>query len=145
MSRLKKLTHALVSGYLHIGVTAVYSIASISLALSYLSTAEFGVWQVVAAVAGYLSLIDFGMTASLGPHDRLLYAKFLRCIVADDSDSMLRRLSPRAPREWRRELVWEKPLKIRGDGTSLGQKKAKSTFSRRLQELQPVISSARKR
>lgn len=36
-----------------------------------------------------LWLIDFGMTASLGPHDRLLYAKFLRCIVADDSDSMI--------------------------------------------------------
>jgi O-antigen/teichoic acid export membrane protein len=66
MSRLKKLTHALVSGYLHIGVTAVYTLASISLALRYLTTDEFGVWQVAAAIAGYLLLIDFGMTGSVG-------------------------------------------------------------------------------
>lgn len=36
-----------------------------------------------------LWLIDFGMTASLGPHERLLYAKFLRCVADDDSDSMV--------------------------------------------------------
>ncbi len=34
-------------------------------------------------------LIDFGMTASLEPADRLLYAKFLRHVAAEDSDAMI--------------------------------------------------------
>ena len=65
MSRRKKLTHALISGYLHIGVTAVYSLVSISLALDYISADQFGLWQVATAVTGYLLLLDFGMTGSV--------------------------------------------------------------------------------
>lgn len=36
-----------------------------------------------------LWLIDFGMTASLGPPERLLYARFLVCVARDDTDGMI--------------------------------------------------------
>src|ERR1041385_6057581 len=64
MSRLKKFTHSLASGYIQIGVNVVYTLASISLALHYLSTKQFALWQIGASVTGYLLLIDFGMTGS---------------------------------------------------------------------------------
>src|ERR1700722_15591615 len=64
MSRLKKFTHSLVSGYMQIGVNVLYTLASVPLALHYLSKDEFGLWQVATAVTGYLLLIDFGMTGS---------------------------------------------------------------------------------
>jgi O-antigen/teichoic acid export membrane protein len=66
MSRLKNFTHSLVSGYLQIGVAALYTAASIPLALHYLSKEEFGLWQVATAITGYLLLIDFGITGSVG-------------------------------------------------------------------------------
>lgn len=64
MSRLKTFTRSLASGYLQIGVNALYTFASIPLALHYLSTQEFGLWAVAMSVAGYLLLIDFGMTGA---------------------------------------------------------------------------------
>jgi len=36
-----------------------------------------------------LWLIDFGMTASLGPHERMLYARFLVCVARSDTDGMI--------------------------------------------------------
>lgn len=36
-----------------------------------------------------LWLIDFGMTASLGPHERLLYGRFLACVARSDTDGMI--------------------------------------------------------
>ncbi|HEY0549946.1 MAG TPA: oligosaccharide flippase family protein [Verrucomicrobiae bacterium] len=64
MSRLKTFTRSLASGYLQIGVNALYTFASVPLALHYLSTQEFGLWAVAMSVAGYLLLIDFGMTGA---------------------------------------------------------------------------------
>lgn len=66
MSRLKKFTHSLATGYLQLVVQALYTFASIPLALHYLSTQQFGLWQIAMTVAGYLVLIDLGMTASSG-------------------------------------------------------------------------------
>jgi O-antigen/teichoic acid export membrane protein len=64
MSRLKKFAHSLASGYLQIGVNILYTLASVPLALHYLSTEQFGLWQVAVTAAGYLMLIDFGMTGA---------------------------------------------------------------------------------
>ena len=36
-----------------------------------------------------LWLIDFGMTASLGPHERVLYVRFLVCVARNDTDGMI--------------------------------------------------------
>ena len=65
MSRLKKFTHSLASGYMQIGVNMLYTLASIPLALHYLSAKEFALWQIAVTVAGYLLLIDFGLTDSM--------------------------------------------------------------------------------
>jgi len=46
------------------GVNIVYTLASIPLALHYLSNQQFGLWQVAITVAGYLLLIDMGMTGA---------------------------------------------------------------------------------
>jgi O-antigen/teichoic acid export membrane protein len=64
MSRLKNFTHSLVSGYMQIGVNVLYTLASVPLALHYLSNDEFALWQIATTVTGYLLLIDFGMTGS---------------------------------------------------------------------------------
>ncbi|HEX3856608.1 MAG TPA: oligosaccharide flippase family protein [Verrucomicrobiae bacterium] len=66
MSRLKKFTHSLLSGYLQIATNVIYTLASVPLALHYLSKEQFGLWQVTTAITGYLLLIDFGMTGSVG-------------------------------------------------------------------------------
>lgn len=42
----------------------LYTLASIPLALRYLSNAEFGLWALVTSVAGYVALVDFGLSAS---------------------------------------------------------------------------------
>jgi O-antigen/teichoic acid export membrane protein len=45
-------------------VTVAYSLASVPIALRYLSAEEFGLWMLVIQVAGYLALLEFGMTAA---------------------------------------------------------------------------------
>lgn len=45
-------------------ITVAYSLASVPIALRYLSAEEFGLWMLVIQVAGYLSLLEFGMTAA---------------------------------------------------------------------------------
>lgn len=66
MSRLRKFAHSLVSGYVLLGANVVFSLASIPLAFRYLSSAEFGLWALVSQIAAYLSLIDMGMSSSVG-------------------------------------------------------------------------------
>ena len=41
---------------------AVYTITSVPLALLYLNSKEFGLWLLAAQLAGYLALIDLGMS-----------------------------------------------------------------------------------
>ena len=65
MSRFRRVVHSVASGYVALVATAVYSLASVPLALHYLSTERFGLWSLMAGISGYLSLIDLGMSASV--------------------------------------------------------------------------------
>ena len=65
MSRFKRFTHSLASGYLVLGANIVYTLAQVPLALHYLSKEEFGLWALAMQVSGYLQLIDFGMASSI--------------------------------------------------------------------------------
>ncbi len=66
MSRFKKFAHSLASGYLLIGVNIFYTLATLPLALAYLSAEEFGLWAGITAIAGQLQLlVDFGMSSSV--------------------------------------------------------------------------------
>ena len=66
MSRAKRVFYNVASSYAALGVTALYSLASVPLALVYLSREEFGLWAVITALASYLALIDMGMSMSVG-------------------------------------------------------------------------------
>ena len=65
MSRLKKFTQGLLSSYAFLGANVLYTLASIPLALKYLSKAEFGLWALTLQIAGYVSLVDLGMGSSI--------------------------------------------------------------------------------
>ena len=65
MSRIKKFTRSLISGYAVLGANIFYTLASVPLALHYLSKPEFGLWALTAQIAGYVALIDLGMSASV--------------------------------------------------------------------------------
>jgi len=43
----------------------VYTLASVPLALHYLSKAEFGLWALTSQLGGYMALLDFGMRGSV--------------------------------------------------------------------------------
>jgi O-antigen/teichoic acid export membrane protein len=64
MSRIKRLAHSLVSGYVLLGANVLYTLVSFRLAGKYLSTPEFGLWAVVTSIAQYIALIDLGMTST---------------------------------------------------------------------------------
>ena len=66
MSRLKKFTRSLLSGYVALGANIVYTLASVPLALHYLGKLEFGLWALVTQLAGYIALVDLSMSASVG-------------------------------------------------------------------------------
>jgi O-antigen/teichoic acid export membrane protein len=66
MSRIKKFTRSLLSGYLLQGTNVLYTLASVSLALHYLSVKEFGLWMLVTTVANFNTIfMDLGMSGSL--------------------------------------------------------------------------------
>src|SRR5260221_10426059 len=65
MSRVRNTARSLVSGYAAITSNVMYTLASVPLALHYLSKKEFGLWLLVTQVANYLALIDAGVTASV--------------------------------------------------------------------------------
>src|SRR5271170_6561399 len=65
MSRLKRFTHSLLSGYVALGANIFYTLASVPLALHYLSKAEFGLWALTLQVANFISLVDLGMGSSI--------------------------------------------------------------------------------
>jgi len=65
MSRFRRVLHSVASGYLALAATAVYALASVPLALHYLTTQQFGLWSLMASITGYLSLIDLGMSSSV--------------------------------------------------------------------------------
>ena len=65
MSRFKRFAHSLVSGYLLLGTNVVFTLAQVPLALHYLSKGEFGLWALTTQIAGYLLMLDLGMSGSL--------------------------------------------------------------------------------
>ena len=65
MSRLKKFTRSLLSGYVLLGANIFYTLASVPLALHYLGKLEFGLWALVMQIGGYIALVDFGMGGSV--------------------------------------------------------------------------------
>ena len=65
MSRLQRAIHGVASGYVLLVATAVYSLASVPLALHYLSKERFALWALMSAIGGYLGLIDLGMSGSV--------------------------------------------------------------------------------
>lgn len=65
MSRLKRYTRSLVSGYVQLGANSLYTLLSIPLALHYLpDKAEFGLWALTSQIAGYIAFVDLGLSAS---------------------------------------------------------------------------------
>jgi O-antigen/teichoic acid export membrane protein len=65
MSRFRRVLHGMVSGYAGLIVASVYALASIPLALHYLSKELFGLWALMSTIGGYLSLVDLGMSGSV--------------------------------------------------------------------------------
>lgn len=64
MSRIRRYAFALFSGYALLAVNSVYTLASVPLALSFLTKAEFGLWALVTQIAGYLLLVDLGVSSA---------------------------------------------------------------------------------
>jgi O-antigen/teichoic acid export membrane protein len=64
MSRIKRFAHSLVSGYVFLVANVLYTLASVPLALYYLSRPEFGLWALVTQMAGYIALVDFGLSGA---------------------------------------------------------------------------------
>jgi O-antigen/teichoic acid export membrane protein len=65
VSRFRYAAQAFVSGYLVIAANLLYTIASVPLALHYLTKQEFGMWALIMQIAGYFGLIDFGMSGAV--------------------------------------------------------------------------------
>jgi O-antigen/teichoic acid export membrane protein len=64
MSRFRRVVHGVASSYILLAATAVYSLASVPVALHYLNLPRFGLWIVMGTLAGYLNFIDAGMTSA---------------------------------------------------------------------------------
>ena len=65
MARFRRVIHGAASGYGLLIITCLYSLASVPLALHYLSNERFALWALLASIGGYLSLIDLGMSNSV--------------------------------------------------------------------------------
>lgn len=65
MSRFKRFAHSLASGYVLLVANMLYTLASVPLALHYLSKAEFGLWALATKLSVFIALVDFGLSASV--------------------------------------------------------------------------------
>ena len=66
MSRFKRFANSLLSGYALILANIVYTLASVPLALHYLSKEEFGLWALVMQVCNFNQImIDLGMSGAV--------------------------------------------------------------------------------
>jgi O-antigen/teichoic acid export membrane protein len=65
MSRFRRAAHGVASGYVSLAAAAVYSLATVPLALHYLNKQSFALWALMSTISGYLSLVDFGMSGSV--------------------------------------------------------------------------------
>ena len=66
MSRVRKYVRSVAAGYLNLATNVLYTLASVPLALHYLTKEEFGLWALVAQLAWYFMLIDAGMSNAMG-------------------------------------------------------------------------------
>jgi len=65
MSRSRHFISGLLSSYAALGVNILYTLASVPIALKYLTTDEFGIWVLTTTIGGYFVLIDLGMGPAL--------------------------------------------------------------------------------
>jgi len=65
MSRFRRYAFSLASGYVFMVANAIFTLASVPLALGYLSTEEFGLWALTTQIGQYIALIDAGMAGSV--------------------------------------------------------------------------------
>lgn len=65
MSRSKHFITAILTGYTSLGVNVLCTLASVPLALHYLTKQEFGLWALITQLSGYLLLLEFGMSSSV--------------------------------------------------------------------------------
>ncbi len=65
MSRFKRFSQSLFTGYALMGVNIVYTFLSLPLALQYLSKAEFGLWSLMSTVGTLAQMLDLGMSSSV--------------------------------------------------------------------------------
>ena len=65
MPRFRRVLAGAASGYVLLITTSLYALASVPLALHYLSNQRFALWALMAGIGGYLSLIDLGMSSSV--------------------------------------------------------------------------------
>jgi len=65
MSRFRLAIHGVVSGYVMLAATAVFGLASVPVALHYLSKEQFGLWALMLTLVSYLNLVDVGMSGSI--------------------------------------------------------------------------------
>ncbi|MEK7950821.1 lipopolysaccharide biosynthesis protein [Luteolibacter soli] len=68
MTRRWLMVRGIVFAYGSLVAQIVYSFASIPLALSYLSTAEFGMFGVISTISSYLMMSELGLTESFTRH-----------------------------------------------------------------------------
>ncbi len=65
MSRLRFFLHSIASSYVSLASNLVYSVASVPLALHFVTKQEFGLWALMFQIASYLIVIDFGMSPAV--------------------------------------------------------------------------------
>lgn len=64
-SRTRNFLRGLGAGYVAIAVNIGYTAASIPLALHYLGKEQFGLWALAQQIAGYLMLLDLGVSSAV--------------------------------------------------------------------------------
>ncbi len=65
MSRARRFIRNVASGYLLLFASMLYVLASVPLALKFLTKEEFGLWALMTQISGYLALIDLGTSPSV--------------------------------------------------------------------------------
>ena len=69
MTRLKRTLHGVISSYILLATTMLYSLGSVPVSLHYLDKSRFGLWVLMGTLAGFLNLIDGGVS---GASNRML-------------------------------------------------------------------------
>ena len=64
-SRTRNFLRGLGAGYVAIAVNIAYTAASVPLALHYLGKEQFGLWALAQQIAGYLMLLDLGVSSAV--------------------------------------------------------------------------------